>query len=97
VIQTLSAIEAQQVIKNVGKVINPRGWLYIFGGGMLENSRLSPKSAVEWNLVYINTYDNGQSYTEDEYRDWLGEAGFEDINFRLEEFTITARKRAEQD
>ena len=97
VIQTLSAEDARQVINNVGKVINPGGWLYIFGGGMLENSRLSPKSSVEWNLVYINTYDNGQSYTEDEHRDWLREAGFEDINFRLEEFTITARKQVEQD
>jgi hypothetical protein len=95
VIQTLSAEKARQVINNVGKVINPGGWLYIFGGGMLENSRLSPKSAVEWNLVFINTYENGQSYTEDEHSDWLGEAGFEDLNFRLEEFTITARKQAE--
>lgn len=94
VIQTLSAEEARQVINNVGKVINSGGWLYIFGGGMLENSRLSPKTAVEWNLVFINTYDNGQSYTEDEHRDWLREAGFEEINFRFEEFTITARKQA---
>ena len=95
VIQTLSADGARKVINNVGKVINPGGWLYIFGGGMLENSRLSPKSSAEWNLVYINTYDNGQSYTKDEHRDWLREAGFEDIDFRLEEFTITARKQAE--
>ena len=94
VIQTLSAEEARQVINNVGKVINPGGRLYIFGGGMLENSRLSPKTAVEWNLVFINTYDNGQSYTEDEHRDWLREAGFEDIDFRYEEFTITAQKQA---
>ena len=95
VIQTLSAEEARQVINNVGEVINPGGWLYIFGGGMLDNSRLSPKSAVEWNLVFINVYENGQSYTEDEHRDWLRESGFEDLNFRAEEFTITARKKAD--
>jgi cyclopropane fatty-acyl-phospholipid synthase-like methyltransferase len=95
VIQTLSAEEARQVINNIGKVINPGGWLYIFGGGMLENSRLSPKTAVEWNLVFINTYDNGQSYTEDEHRDWLREAGFEDLTFRYEDFSITARKQAD--
>lgn len=93
VIQTLSTEEARQVTNNVGKVIKPGGWLYIFGGGMLENSRLSPKSAVEWNLVFINTYDKGQSHTEDEHRDWLREAGFEDLNFRYEEFAITARKK----
>ncbi|MBW8011738.1 MAG: methyltransferase domain-containing protein [Chloroflexi bacterium] len=95
VIQTLSAEAAQQVINNVGKVINPGGWLYIFGGGMLDNSRLSPKTAVEWNLVFINTYDGGQSYTEEEHQDWLTEAGFEDFKFKPKEFTITARKRAD--
>jgi SAM-dependent methyltransferase len=95
VIQTLSTEEARQVTNNVGKVIKPGGWLYIFGGGMLENSRLSPKSAVEWNLVFINTYDKGQSHTEDEHRDWLREAGFEDLNFRYEEFAITARKKGD--
>jgi hypothetical protein len=60
---------------------------------MLDNSRFEPKSAVEMNLVYINVYDNGQSYTEDEHRDWLQEAGFEDLNFNFKEFTITARKK----
>jgi ubiquinone/menaquinone biosynthesis C-methylase UbiE len=95
VIQTISAEEARLVINNVGKVTNPGGMLYIFGGGMLENSRLSPKTAVEWNLVFINTYDDGQSFTKKEHREWLEEAGFEDINFKLDEFTITARKQVD--
>ena len=94
VIQTLSAEDARKAITNVGKVISPGGLLYIFGSGMLNNSRLSPKSAVEFNLVFINTYDNGQSYTENEYRDWLEEAGFEEFDFRYENFAITARKQA---
>jgi SAM-dependent methyltransferase len=92
VIQTLSAEDSRKVICNVGSAIKPGGWLYIVGGGMLKNSRLEPVSAVEWNLVFINTYDGGQSYTEDEFRDWLGRAGFEDLSFRYEDFTITARK-----
>jgi hypothetical protein len=95
VIQTISAEEARKVITNVGKVMNPGGWLYIFGSGMLDNTRLSPKAAVEFNLVYINTYDNGQSYTKNEYQDWLEEAGFEEFDFRYEDFTITARKQAD--
>jgi SAM-dependent methyltransferase len=94
-IQTISAEDARKVINNIGKVINPGGWLFIFGSGMLENSRLSPKPAVEQNLIFINTYDYGQSYTEDEHRNWLMEAGFEDLNFRYEELTITARKQAD--
>jgi len=92
VIQTISAESARRIINNVGKVVNPGGRLYIFGSGMLENSRLSPKPAVEQNLIFINTYDDGQSYTEEEHRDWLSNAGFEDQNFRYDELTITARK-----
>ncbi len=94
VIQTLSKEEARQVINNVGKVVNPGGWIYIFGSGMLENSRLSPKAAVDINLVFINTYDNGQSYTEDEHRNWLREAGFENLTFNYDELTIRAQKKA---
>jgi SAM-dependent methyltransferase len=93
VIQTLSAHSAVQVINNVSKVVKPGGWLFIFGSGMLENSRLSPKPAVEQNLLFINTYKGGQSYTEAEYRDWLSNAGFEDFHFRFDDLTITARKR----
>jgi 2-polyprenyl-3-methyl-5-hydroxy-6-metoxy-1,4-benzoquinol methylase len=93
IIQTLSAEEARQVINNVGKVVNPGGWLYIFGSGMLENSRLSPKAAVNMNLVFINTYNSGQSYTEDEHQAWLKEAGFENFTFNYDELTIRAQKR----
>jgi len=96
VIQTLSAEEARLVIINVGKVINPGGHLFIFGSGMLDNSRLSPKAAVEFNLVFINTYDSGQSYTENEFTDWLNAAGFMDLDFRYNEFTIKARKSADK-
>ena len=78
---------------NVGSVINPGGWLYVIGSGMLENSRLSPRTAVEMNLVFINVYDDGQSYTEDEHRSWLLEAGFDEPNFIYDEFIIAAQKR----
>ena len=93
VTQTLSAENVSQVIKNVGGVVNPGGALYIFGSGMLENSRLSPIAAVDINLVLINVYDDGQSYTEDEYRAWLEDAGFENITFKYDELTIRAQKR----
>jgi SAM-dependent methyltransferase len=93
VIQTVSAEEARRVIKNIGNVIKPGGWLYIIGSGILENSRLSPKTAVEMNLVFINVYDHGQSFTEAEHREWLGEAGFEDLHFIYEDSMIRARKR----
>lgn len=32
-----------------------------------------------FNLNFINTFDAGESYTETEHREWLGEAGFVNI------------------
>lgn len=93
--QTISQEEARSVINNVGKVVNPGGWLYIFGSGMLEDSRLSPQAAVDINLVLINVYDYGQSITESEYREWLEEAGFENLTFNYDDLAITAQKKME--
>ncbi len=93
IIQVISKEEARKVILNVGNTVKPGGWLYIFGSGILEDTRLSPPAAVGINLVLINVYDNGQSYTESEHRDWLEEAGFNKINFDYGEFIISARKR----
>ncbi len=28
---------------------------------------------------FLNVYDEGEAYTEGEYREWLSEAGFENI------------------
>ena len=32
------------------------------------------------NSICLNLYDEGQAYTEQEYQDWLIEAGFEDFD-----------------
>jgi SAM-dependent methyltransferase len=92
VIQVISREEARKVIMNVGGAVRPGGRLFMFGSGMLKDSRLAPESAVNFNLVFINVYDDGQSYTESEYRKWLGEAGFDELEFRYDEFTIVAYK-----
>jgi len=75
-IQVLSPEEARCAINNVSKVMNPGGEIYIRGYGIIDNSRTSPKKLVGFNLVYINVYDEGQAYTEQEHKDWLEEAGF---------------------
>jgi len=75
-IQVLSPEEAHCAIINVSKVMNPGGEIYIRGYGIIDNSRTSPKKLVGFNLVYINVYDEGQAYTEQEHKDWLEEAGF---------------------
>lgn len=92
IIQVISKEEARKVILNVGNTVKPGGWLYIFGSGILEDTRLSPPAAVGINLVLINVYDDGQSYTESEHRGWLEEAGFNNINFDYGEFIISAQK-----
>ena len=78
-INVLSPEHARQALKHISQVINPGGTLYIVGGLDLDNSRLSPPDLVTFNLLMLNIYDNGQLYTEQEHREWLTEAGFEEI------------------
>jgi hypothetical protein len=70
--------QARTALKNVIKVVEPGGDLYIVGR-VLDDSRLSPSSALNANLFFANIYDGGQAYTESQYRDWLSEAGFESV------------------
>ena len=94
-IQVLSPDDARSAILNVSKAMNLGGKIYIRGYGIIDNSRISPQKLVGFNLVYINVYDEGQAYTEQEHKDWLEEAGFG--SFRRDILTdgssiITARK-----
>jgi hypothetical protein len=94
-IQVLSPDEARRALKNVGKVVNPDGAIYITGAGIIDNSRTSPPDLVGFNLVFINVYGEGQAYTEQEHKDWLAEAGFGDFERTIlpdERSIITARK-----
>ena len=78
IIQVLSEDEAQRALKNVIKVVEPGGDLYILGR-VLDDSHLSPADALNGNMLFLNIYDGGQAYTERQHRDWLSEAGFESI------------------
>ncbi len=78
VIQVISPEKARCILKNVGGVINPGGVIYI-RGDVLDDSGISPLGSVMRNLQYLNRYDEGQAYTEQEHRDWLKEVGFEDF------------------
>ena len=83
-----------RALKNVYSVIKPGGVVYILAN-VLENSRTSPVDAVYWDLVYINIYNDGQAYTEQQYREWLSEAGFidfEGIAPPSNEYILVARK-----
>ena len=77
-IQVLGPDSARRALRSVGEAMRADGTLFIVGH-LLEDSRLSPAAAVGINLVFLSIYDEGQAYTETEYRNWLAEAGFSDI------------------
>ena len=94
-LQVLSPDDARCVLKNVSNVLNPGGTVYIGGSGIIDDSRISPPEKVGMNLVFVNLYDEGQAYTEQEHKDWLSEAGFvsfERIKLPDGGSFITARK-----
>lgn len=78
-IQVLSPSDAQRALKNINATMAPGGVIYILGIGILDNSRISPRGAAITNTIFINIYDEGQAYTEDEYHDWITAAGFVDF------------------
>lgn len=78
-IPVISEDDARRALKNVSQAMEPGGTLYIDDLGTVDDSRLSPTSIVRQNLWFINVFDEGQAYTEQERRGWLTAAGFEDI------------------
>jgi cyclopropane fatty-acyl-phospholipid synthase-like methyltransferase len=95
-IQVLSPDKARHALHNIYRVLEPDSPIFIIGR-VLDDSRLSPPETVAFNLIFINVYDEGQAYTEHEYRSWLTEAGFtgiERIHLTGGESLITARKPA---
>ena len=75
-IQALGPEQARRALWNVGQAVGPGGTAIILGSGILDDSHLSPPEAVTFNLVAINVLDVGGSYTEQEHKLWLAEAGF---------------------
>lgn len=93
-IQVLSPANARRALKNLIGVLQPGGRIHVIGQ-VLDDSRLSPSETVAFNLVFLNVYDEGQAYTEHEYRTWLAEAGFVEVertSFEAGQSLITARK-----
>jgi 2-polyprenyl-3-methyl-5-hydroxy-6-metoxy-1,4-benzoquinol methylase len=70
VLQCLSAEEARLAVKNIAPAVNPEGTLFIVAQ-ILDDSRISTLEALGYNLIFINTFDAGESYTEQEHRAWL--------------------------
>ena len=97
-IQVLSLADAQAVVRHIAQSLVQNGTILIIGR-MMEDSRLAPPDFVGQNLVFLNIYDAGLIYTEEEYRGILVAAGFTDIVVHRGEMPsnnvlISARKQA---
>lgn len=93
-IQVLSPRDAPRALCHISSALESGGSIYIIGR-VLDDSRVSPAETVAFNLIFLNMYDEGQAYTESEYRDWLSEAGFcgiDRIPLSSGNSIITARK-----
>lgn len=98
-LQVLSPDEARRALQHIGTALTAGGTIYIIGQ-VLDDTHTTPPEAVGFNLIFLNTFYAGESYTEREYRTWLRAAGFVDIErapFLLRDGfgsgLITARKQ----
>jgi O-methyltransferase/methyltransferase family protein len=74
-IQVLSPADAARAIAHMAQAVEPGGTVYIVASGALDDSRLAPATAVFINVTFLNVYDDGQSYTQEQYFGWLAAAG----------------------
>jgi len=81
-IQIISREDAAKAIKHIGQRLKAGGRLLI-RGWVVDDSRITPPSATGVNLFFLNRFDEGEAYTEAEYRQWLGDAGFVDCQREL--------------
>jgi ubiquinone/menaquinone biosynthesis C-methylase UbiE len=77
-IQVLLPEEASRALGNAYKLLNPGGVIYVLGH-ILADSRTSPPEEVWYSTLNINFYPVPGTYTEQEYTDWLRQAGFEQV------------------
>ncbi len=78
VLQVLSAQDAARALTHAAATLAPGGECFVVGR-MLDDSRLAPLDAVAVNVMFLNVYDDGQAYTESEYRAWFAQAGLADV------------------
>ncbi len=92
--QVLSEDQSRVAARNVAAAL-PAGGIFYVLGHICDDTRLAPEMCVGINLVFLNVFDDGQAYTESQYRDWLTDAGFVDIERKpamLGTSLISARK-----
>jgi SAM-dependent methyltransferase len=77
-LQVLAVDHAQRVVDNVARSLKPGGEVFILGA-VLDDDGMGPEGALALNLFFLNVFEDGEAYTEGEYRSWLETAGCTDI------------------
>ena len=92
--QVLSEDQCRVVAQNIGADPAPCATLFI-NGFICDDDRMGPEISVGYNLIFLNMYDEGTAYTEAQYRDWLTDTGFSNIErkpFMMGTSLISAQK-----
>ena len=76
--QVLSEDQCRQAAHAIAGSLLPGGRLFLVGL-VTGDSGLEPEIAVAMNMVFLNTFENGQAHSESLHRSWLSEAGFSGI------------------
>jgi SAM-dependent methyltransferase len=74
-LQVLSADSARRVVEHVAESLRPGGEIFIIGA-ILDDDGLGPPGVLALNLFFLSAFQDGEAYTESEYRGWLEAAGF---------------------
>ena len=75
VIQVLGLEEGGVAIENLVRCLSKGGEFFIIGR-VLEDNRLEPAEAVSANVMFLNVYDFGGSFTVSEYQNTFKRCGF---------------------
>lgn len=98
VVQLFPPEEAGMVLRHVAASLAPGGTLFLFGF-VIADDRSGPPGAWWFDFAAIGYYELGRSHTETQYRTWLEDAGFGEIEVRWDQppeagpTLIVARKR----
>jgi O-methyltransferase domain len=80
-IQVLGKRAARQALENIGKALRSGGQLIIVGNSGKQSPVAATYRRPKPRMLII--YDEGQAFTESEYRNWLTAAGFLDIHVQF--------------
>lgn len=80
-LQTVAPDTASKIVANIGKAIRPGGEIHIIGR-ILEDNRIEPAANVFFDVVFLNIYDDGASYTFSENKAWLEAGGFGQVTMQ---------------